>query len=793
MEGAFNPWNQVREAARRREVHHRVVTGVVALVAWGVFPPTSSAAGISERVAPLHMETQEVPDEAVDQAVETADLSLGEVGQWHLSPGWAVHPDGSVILEARVDAVDSGGLETERQGVSQALEHTSGASVLVLALPRSQSLSLLGVCNALVSGTGEPALERHGDYWWWRVEGDGLAAFATGIGGKSVFVLMSGAASLAPDELDAFLAGLEMNRETVRIDETWIAFDLPTDVVYVHRDASPFSWTRGDGIVAVDVTFDKPQDPEHPYRTSEELASLQQDLEGWTLIQGMVQLHVKGLMALEQASQQIQEAQTGEPPREALKALIAAPGSVIGAPGIAFIRREGTLKVELRAEGRDAPLLARNDLLAMARTLEIKPRYDWWYDSRKMKHKVNPEFAQQVLEEAMPSLVALADLTAEGLNKGWNTPLANGLTVVQQLPVVGFSLIEVGRARTPTEESVAVNFGYLPQAHFVIRDYFDSPGDNFGSWVSGVGASISSGTRLFRQRGEAVANWQVFWDQEGTPLTDEDGLLETYDFGVSSSYPVQGGKYVPLWVKMRAGYNIDPTTWLIPHRLGGFGDWRLGIGLGMNVDIGNADYVDPNGEKQEIFFYNTAFTPTLGFHTRLFWGALHIAAQAYWVPSQLGLVNIFRDSAVESEVALMAEAGELPDIQELFTTAGISGLFNTLIGTGRFDGARGLYATAVLGFPMGAPGGTLHPPIKWGIVKDAGPLPPLGAKKNRFAAITTLGIGITVFFEQTYYMPFTTAWNPDGPQQRFSTINKGFIIGLGNGATYLPSFGSGPR
>lgn len=710
--------------------------------------------------------------------------TLGKVGSWSVPAPWSIQDQIGVELtshQVRPPDPEAKKLDPDRDaGTSRFFTHPAGASATVLALPFSQALSLKRLATQMASPVSDCVLEAHADLRWWHAtsaEGD-QAVYTTGVGGKTIIVLVAKTSTLPAADLEALLAGLKVSRDPLHVDETWISFDMPSDVAYVHRDASPFSWTRGGGIVAVDVTFDK--SPVDTWQSGEKGAPLAEAAPGWIVLTEPVVLDLKGMQAFNAAMAEVNSAQTGEPPKDAMKALIAAPGSRLNASAVSFQKKEGILRVELRAEGDDALLIAWNDLLPMARGLTIKPRYDWWYDARRMHHRVSRELAEDVLTDAAPALAALATLTNKGLEEGFGSVTGTGLTVAQTLPMVAFDLFEVGRARTPTEDTTITNLGYLPQAQYILQDYFDAEGDVVATNVHGVGAGITQNARFFRQRGEVAANWALFWPQEGTDLPGT----------VAPGWGVTEAKYLPFYAKLRGGYALDPTTYLLPHRFGAFGDWHLGIGIGTSVDMSQVKYKDPDGADQTIFMWNTAFAPTAGFHTRLFWGALQVSAQGYYVPSQLGLVNIFRDTAAISQLEADGAAGTVPDLRELFATSGASALMTYAMGSASFDGARGIWLTTVLGAPLG---GNLHPPITWGLAKDAGRIPPLGAKLNRMNARNTIGLGVTVFYEEASYLPFSTPWNVAGEQTPVSTVNKGIIVGLGSGATYLPSFGSGRR
>lgn len=698
-------------------------------------------------------------------------ITLGDLGHWTLPSPWAFAPNIQVKTGGDHDAETGEGRVTT--GMSRVFVHPSGAAITAITLGKSQALSLKKVGAKLAGPFTDRDLEYHGDLAWWHYASPDGDVYATGVGGSSTFVLLPPQADIPPEDITALLAGHALKRRNLRIDEAWITFDLPEDVAYVHRDASPFSWTRGEGIVAVDVTFDKaPQSELQTTPAYEELGPL---VPGWAIIAAPVQLDLKGMEAFNEAMAEA----NGAPPKDTLKALVAAPGSLPKNNAIALVKRDGLLRVELRAEGGDAQLLLINDLIPMAQTLEMKAHYDWYPDSRRMRHKMSRDFTEEVLVDALPVLIETAALTYSAIQgQGLGTVTGTGLTVAQSLPVVGFQLFELGRARTQTEDTVAANLGYIPSANYQIQGYFGDPESTLSTNVQGIGSGISANSRFFRQRGQVGVNWALYWPQEGESQVDVSTL--------------ESGVYQPMVVKMKGGYALDPTTWLLPHRFGSFGDWHLGVGVGTTIEYSLADYVTVGGEADKIAFMNVGFNPTVGFHTRLFWGAVQLFGQGYITPSQLGLITLFQDTASDLHIETLAENGELESLGDLLKEVGTSAFLTAAMGTGRFDGGRGGSITAIVGLPFGVRG-NLSPPISLGIPKGQGVMPPLGGKSLRAVVASTLGLGITFFYDEATWLPFSTQWSPSGAQSSFKTVNQGFIIGLGSGSTYLPSFSSGPR
>jgi hypothetical protein len=685
-------------------------------------------------------------------AAAAAPIELGGAGTWDLPERFHL---------AASEPVDGTGL-------ALVLRHEVG-EVTALVLPRTQALSLRDAGRGALVPAGtrppEPEVVLAGELAWWLARADGGTALSTGLGGTSVVVLAP--PGIVEAELTALAAGLSLSWDPVPVDETWARFDLPRGVAVVHQEASPYSYTRGDGIVAVDVSFDREREEAYPPPPG--LEALAEGLPGWSLVSGAVRFDF-------QSNNPLNEAEAWDAERRG-RASVAAPGSNLGARAVAAIRRDGLLRLEVRAEGADAPILAHNDLARIAASASTKARYDWFHDARRARWR-RDRVDQAALMAAAGPLTESASAAVDALMAGGLTAAGSaGLSAAQLLPVAYFELYELGRSKTPTEDGTVGNMGYVPAGRLSLRDYWGEDSE-LVTTSRAVGVEMSVGARVFRQRAWTAVNYQLVWPQPGAD--------SVFTPAAAPPAAVSEARIQPYMVKMRSGLNVDPLTWLLPHRFGTFGDVRVGVGLGNVLGVVRGRYLDAAGEEQGLWFLEIGFAPTFGFQARLFADTVYLYGDGYWAPSQLSLVGFARDSAARS--ALEADVDGGTGVGEAFAKGGVSGLMSRAMGSALPRGSRGLHLSAVVGLPFAQRPSTAS---SIGMPAGQGALPPLGGKTRRALARSTLGVGVSWFLEESRYTSMAKPWGV--VEEDFTLVHTGLLFGLGFSSLNLPAFGSGGR
>jgi hypothetical protein len=509
----------------------------------------------------------------------------------------------------------------------------------------------------------------------------------------------------------------------------------------------------------VDLTFDKHFDESHD--ADAVYAPLVDGRDGWSALSGSVRFDFQGDALSEVAAW---DADTNS------KSQVAAPGSRLGASVVSLTTRRGPMRVEVRVEGPDAPVLAWNDLPRIVDSVTLKERYDWFPDARRLRLRRTRAHNEEILAAAGP-LVEQAISAGQTLLSGGSLSAAGsaGLSAAQLAPVAFFELFEAGKARTPTEDPVAVTMGWVPSLDLSLRDYFGE-GSRLDTSQPAFGVTISAGTRVFGQRAWYGAHYELLVPRGG------DSVFTASD---SNPYAITDGRLQPMFVRLRTSMNIDPTTHVLPHRAGSFGDFRVGVGLGNVVDVLSGSYVDPSAAEQSMFTWNIGFAVTGGFQARLFWDSLYLYGDGYWAPSQLSLVGFARDSGAADTL----DDADLPSLGQALAKGGFNGVMSRAIGTAVATGSQGASLSVVAGIPLRA---RLAPKSGFGFAPSSGDLAPLGGKQRRSHLRQTLGVGFTWFVEQSSFDAFAA---PVGlTPGTYEITTTGMIFGLGTGQVNLPSF-----
>ncbi|NOY27425.1 MAG: hypothetical protein GXP62_16285, partial [Oligoflexia bacterium] len=488
---------------------------------------------------------------------QAADLPLGDLGSWQIPEAWTVQ-------------TTSGGAP---EAVGAVLGGPDGTATVVV-VGSSTTLSPAGLVHQ-ATGTDagiELALEQHGSLWWWHGSGPTGSAWSTGRGATTVVV------SSAASDVDSLLDGLVLSCPGLDIDETWMSFTLPAAVPWLHQYASPWSWTRGEGFAAVDLVFERPSLDEAAPPPTGAMAELAGSLPaGWELVEGEVGVDkVSGYVAAQALG----------------GGLIAAPGSHLKAHIVILRYRDGMAQVELRAEGPDADLVAANDLLPLASTVALKKRFDGGYGARSIPWHTTTERAAADAQNMADLLSASSDLVTGLTGSGDDAqallqPQDNGLTGLQQAGFQAIESYQAGVAPTATESTTALAIGFVPMVQQSFDGYF-SPGSTETSSIRGVGASISQGNRVFGQRGTIGANWVLAWPQDGFNDTS------------AASAGLDGAPHTAFSIKLDGAFLLDPTTHLLPHRIGNFGEWELDIGLATPIAFQFQSLQPTDGPEQKI-------------------------------------------------------------------------------------------------------------------------------------------------------------------------------------------------